>query len=199
MAFPRRASPSHPARVPRSAHNPKPTSSFSHWEPYFPKCCFLREPLTFYRLHGQNLFQVSDGSHAALRRKHDVLISLAKALHRRFAEERVPEDISKAIIESGSDGSGRSSFVPRRRHGVSTSFATELRIIGSKEGTCLVVSLDPQFLSLLPALLLFLPRRYTEWKRGLGLQFSISETRPKVVPHLRPTHVDRTGRLGCQR
>ena len=157
----------------------------------FSEVLLLREPLTFYRLHGQNLFQVSDGSHAALRRKHDVLISLAKALHRRFAEERVPEDISKAIIESVQTeadalhlylGGGTRLDIIR----------TELRTYRIEEEHASSFRWILKFLSLLPALLLS-PRRYTEWKRGLASNSLYRKTRQKLVPHLRPTHVDRTG------
>src|SRR5712691_1960936 len=46
----------------------------------------LRESLTFYRLHSGNAFQISDGNKQALRRKQNVLESLAASLTARLGE-----------------------------------------------------------------------------------------------------------------
>ena len=37
---------------------------------HFSEVLLLREPLTFYRLQGQNLYQFSEGNLSSLRRKH---------------------------------------------------------------------------------------------------------------------------------
>jgi glycosyltransferase involved in cell wall biosynthesis len=157
----------------------------------FSEVLLLRESLTFYRLHGQNLFQVSDGSRAALQRKHHVLVSLTEALRNRFADERVPEDISKAIIESVQTeadtlhlylGGGTRLDIIRM----------ELRTYRIEEEHASPSRWVLKFLSLLPALLLS-PRRYTEWKQRLASNSLYRKTRQRLIPHLRPTHVDRTG------
>jgi glycosyltransferase involved in cell wall biosynthesis len=60
----------------------------------------LRESLTFYRLHSGNAFQISDGNKQALRRKQNVLESLAGSLTARFGEQRVEESVERITIES---------------------------------------------------------------------------------------------------
>jgi glycosyltransferase involved in cell wall biosynthesis len=157
----------------------------------FSEVLLLREPLTFYRLHGQNLFQVSGGSRASLQRKHEVLVSLAEALHRRFADERVPEDISEAVMESVQTeadalylclGGGTRLDIIR----------TEFRSYRIEEEHASSFRWVLKLLSLLPAFLLS-PRRYSKWKHGLASNSLYRKTRQKLIPHLRPTHVDRTG------
>jgi glycosyltransferase involved in cell wall biosynthesis len=160
----------------------------------FSEVLLLREPLTFYRLQGQNLFQVSDGSRASLQRKHDVLVSLTEALRNRFADEHVPEDISQAIIESVQteadalhlylDGGTRLDIV-----------RTELRTYRIEEEHSSLFRWVLKFLSLLPALLLS-PRQYAEWQQRLASNSLYRKTRQRLIPYLRPTHVDRTGDWG---
>jgi glycosyltransferase involved in cell wall biosynthesis len=60
----------------------------------------LRESLTFYRLHGANAFQVSDGNKQALRRKQKVLEALAKSLTARLEEQNVNERVTRIAVES---------------------------------------------------------------------------------------------------
>lgn len=59
----------------------------------------LREPLTFYRLHGRNLFQLGSGDKAGIRRKQSVLADLAQALATRLRADGVPRDIENTIVE----------------------------------------------------------------------------------------------------
>ncbi len=60
----------------------------------------LREPLTFYRLHGANAFQVRDGNEESLRRKYKVLAALASSLRSKLAEMNVPEKITRLVVDS---------------------------------------------------------------------------------------------------
>src|SRR5262249_37911868 len=66
----------------------------------FSEALLLREPLTFYRLHGQNLFQVHHLDSASLRRKRAVLLALASELRSRFAQEHVAPEISQPIVDA---------------------------------------------------------------------------------------------------
>jgi hypothetical protein len=59
----------------------------------------LREPLTHYRLQGQNLFQSASDLNS-IRRKHAVMVALAESLRARFDQERVPDDILDAVIDA---------------------------------------------------------------------------------------------------
>jgi glycosyltransferase involved in cell wall biosynthesis len=59
----------------------------------------LRESLTFYRLHAGNAFQVA-GDRPALRRKQNVLETLAKSLTARLEEQNVEERVARIAVES---------------------------------------------------------------------------------------------------
>lgn len=59
----------------------------------------LREPHSFYRMHGGNFFQFTSGSEDTVRRKQQVLARLAQALEEKLWELRVGRDITKTIIE----------------------------------------------------------------------------------------------------
>lgn len=60
----------------------------------------LREPLTFYRLHESNAFQIADGNATAMRRKYVVLAELAKSLRSKFEEMGVAESTAKIVVDS---------------------------------------------------------------------------------------------------
>jgi hypothetical protein len=60
----------------------------------------LRESLTFYRLHAGNAFQVASGDRPALRRKQNVLESLAKSLTTKLEERKVAETVARLAVES---------------------------------------------------------------------------------------------------
>jgi glycosyltransferase involved in cell wall biosynthesis len=59
----------------------------------------LRESLTFYRLHAGNTFQV-EGNRPALRRKQNVLETLAKSLTAKLEEQKVTESVARIAVES---------------------------------------------------------------------------------------------------
>jgi glycosyltransferase involved in cell wall biosynthesis len=66
---------------------------------FFADVVVLREPLTFYRLHDGNLFQLGRGSEAGIRRKQRVLAHLAQALGQKFSETGISKSIAKTIVE----------------------------------------------------------------------------------------------------
>jgi len=157
----------------------------------FSEVLLLREPLTFYRLHGQNLFQVSDGSLTSLRRKHTVLVALVDALRRRFAEERVPEQVSNAVIESIQNDADS----VRLSLGGGTpldTIRTELQTYRIMHENASAIRWALKYLSLFPAFFLS-PKQYTAWKQKLTSNSAYRKIRQSFLPHLRPTHVDRTG------
>jgi hypothetical protein len=157
----------------------------------FSDVLLLREPLTFYRLHGQNLFEIGDSDVAALRRKHNVLLALADSLSRRFAEEGVSAEICRVVVEavqieadslrvSLGDGSPLDTFRAELRsydefHGHSSSLRRFLKCV-----------------SLIPALFLS-PRRYRSLQKRLAANAFYARIREKFFPTLGPNHVDRTG------
>jgi glycosyltransferase involved in cell wall biosynthesis len=60
----------------------------------------LREPLTFYRLHDSNAFQVPDGNMESLRRKHGVLAALAESLRKKLMEMKLPDRTIGIVVDS---------------------------------------------------------------------------------------------------
>ena len=59
----------------------------------------LPDPLTFYRLHDKNLFQLANSSEESRRRKQQVIASLALCLEKRMRECDLPRQVAKTILE----------------------------------------------------------------------------------------------------
>jgi glycosyltransferase involved in cell wall biosynthesis len=157
----------------------------------FSEVLLLREPLTFYRLHGQNLFEIGDRNASSLRRKHAVLLALADALHRRFAAERVPEEIGHVIV----DAVRTEADLVRLSLGEGSpldTFRTELRSYELTYERASPLRRILKFVSFLPALFLS-PRRYNALKQKLASNFLYAKARQNFLPFHRPDHVDRTG------
>jgi Glycosyl transferase family 2 len=157
----------------------------------FAEILLLRAPLSFYRLHGGNLFQVADGSMKALRRKQQVLETLAGTLRERFAKEKVPSDIAKTVVESvqveadllrlSLDGGMPWEMI-----------RAELLNYGIMQENASVGRWMLKCASLLPACVLP-PRRYAFLKWRFSNSSFYRKTRAKWLPFLHPEHVDRTG------
>jgi glycosyltransferase involved in cell wall biosynthesis len=65
----------------------------------YSKASLIQEPLTYYRLHPGNLFQIRSSDTAKSRRIHRVIVALAKALEERLPDASVPPDSVRAIVE----------------------------------------------------------------------------------------------------
>lgn len=65
----------------------------------FADVMILRGAFTFYRVHGENLFQLSNGDPEAARRKQGVLTALAQSLREELKRNGVADDIVRAILE----------------------------------------------------------------------------------------------------
>jgi len=57
-----------------------------------------REPLTYYRLHESNAFQITSGGEEALRKKSLVLKALAGELQKIFEREHVAREITETVV-----------------------------------------------------------------------------------------------------
>jgi hypothetical protein len=158
----------------------------------FSEVLLLREPLTFYRLQGQNLFQLSGNNLASLRRKHVVLTALSESLSHRFAEESVSREVSDAVIESiqADADSLRLYLGDATRLG---TIRTELRTYRIMHEDASALRWVLKCLSLFPALFIS-PKQYVVWKERLASNSIYRRTRQRFLPHLGPTHVDRTGK-----
>jgi len=157
----------------------------------FSEVLLLREPLTLYRLQGQNLYQIGDGDQAAIRRKHTVLLALTTALRQRFVEESVPAEIQGVILDSLQT----EADVLRLSLGEGSSldtFRTELRSYDLSHGHASAGRRLLKALSLVPALFLA-PRQYNRLKHRVLSSSLYSLAREKGLPVHQPNHVDRTG------
>jgi glycosyltransferase involved in cell wall biosynthesis len=59
----------------------------------------LQQPLTFYRMHGDNLYQFRDDDLGKIRRKMVVLAELSLALRHELPTAQVGDDVINAIVE----------------------------------------------------------------------------------------------------
>jgi glycosyltransferase involved in cell wall biosynthesis len=160
----------------------------------FADVLLLRPPLSFYRLHGQNLFQVMNGSEEALRRKQKVLEELARALRRRFVEENVPKEVAKAV--------GDSVQVEADLLRLSLDGGMPWETIRAELMNYSIMHENASFgrwilksASLLPACFLS-PRRYASLKQRFSQNSFYRRTRARWLPFLHPKHVDRTRQWG---
>ena len=157
----------------------------------FSEVLLLREPLTFYRLHGQNLYQLSTPNHSSLRRKHAVVLALADALCRRFTEEHVSAEVSSIILESVQN----EADVIRVSLGEGSplnTFRTELTNYRLNHEHASPLRRFLKYISVLPALFLS-PRQYNLFKQKVVSNSLYAKARGKFLPFHRPHHVDRTG------
>jgi glycosyltransferase involved in cell wall biosynthesis len=157
----------------------------------FSEVLLLREPLTFYRLQGQNLFQLSNHNLASLRRKHAVLMALAVALRRRFTEEQVPPEICQVVL----DAVQIEADVLRLSLGDGSpldTFRTELRNYDLHHQSASLFRRSLKCVSVVPALFLS-PKNYNALKQSLVSNSFYLKVRERLFPYHRPDHVDRTG------
>lgn len=157
----------------------------------FSEVLLLREPLTFYRLQGQNLFQIGNCNLPALRRKHAVILALMESLRRRFADEHLPLDISKLVL----DAVQSEADVLRQSLGEGSpldTFRAEIRSYNLSHEHASPLRRLMKYASLFPAL--FLPtRNYNALKQWVSSNSLYARARQRLLPFHRPNHVDRTG------
>jgi glycosyltransferase involved in cell wall biosynthesis len=60
----------------------------------------LPQPLTYYRIHENNGFQIATDNTAGFRRKYQILAELAKALETRLEQENVSPEVIRMIVET---------------------------------------------------------------------------------------------------
>jgi hypothetical protein len=63
------------------------------------ECAILPDPLTYYRIHGGNLYLAGGATSAGMRRKQRVLESLVATLRTRLAGCGVPKDVADVVLE----------------------------------------------------------------------------------------------------
>jgi len=157
----------------------------------FSEVLLIREPLTFYRLHGGNLFQISDGDRTSLARKHLVLESLVGQLRRRFEQEGIAADVTNVVIETIK---AEADMLSLALHGGSRlkKFQVEFRGYRIMHEKASLLRRFLKLMTLLPVLILS-EKQSDSYRRWLASSSAYRDFRRKFFPYTRPTHVDRTG------
>jgi hypothetical protein len=90
----------------------------------------LDEPLSYYRLHGQNLYQFSDYDPARIRRKHSVVAKLADTLPRRLTALGVSDANAYKVVENTAHDARRLGLAAHGGH-IGNAFWVEWALIRS--------------------------------------------------------------------
>jgi glycosyltransferase involved in cell wall biosynthesis len=154
----------------------------------FADILILRESLTFYRQHGQNLFQITNGSLAGARKKHEVLTALAQSLRQAFGAHELPNNVAKIIVEwvqVEADVVGlmvNGGFPWQTVHSELTNYRV------THENASAFGWLF-KCLTLLPACILP-PRLYYSWRRQWSSNALYRKARERQPVNLEPQHVE---------
>jgi glycosyltransferase involved in cell wall biosynthesis len=155
----------------------------------FADVMILKESLTFYRHHDQNLFQIANGNPEGVRKKYDVLIALAQSLRQAFAAHGLPNNIAKIIIEwvqTEADvlGLTLNGGFPWQ------TVRSELKNYRVMHENASTFGWLFKCFTLLPACVLP-PRLYYSWRRRLSSNAIYRRVRERRLPTMKPQHVER--------
>jgi glycosyltransferase involved in cell wall biosynthesis len=155
----------------------------------FSDVMILPETFTFYRLHENNLFQLTKGDTQAIRRKQRVLKALAQSLRQQFELNNTPPSIARVVVECvevEADTLRLSIDNGFPWETLSTELKT-MRIFHSDVSTSQYCFSRAR---LLPAAVL--PSRiYYRWRRWLSESTYYKEFRRKHLPFPVQNHVER--------
>jgi hypothetical protein len=156
---------------------------------FFADVVILREPYCFYRLHGGNLFQLSDGREASARRKQQVLAALTKALGEKLREMQVGSAVRKAILECVQTEADLLRLM------VDSGFpwetvAAELKIMRMLHSDASLAQHIFSYARLLPALVMP-ARSYYRWRQRISCLEFYKGLRRRFLPFPVPSHVER--------
>ncbi len=153
----------------------------------FCEVAIRQEPLTYYRLHDANAFQIANGSATALRRKYTVLSALARALRERFQSEGISKDITDTIVSSVSVEADLIRLAVESGAPWETVRAEwqNYRIMHEDASTSRLVLKSA---SLLPALLMP-SRKYFQLKQQIAANRLYRRVRARWLPFSRLEHV----------
>lgn len=149
----------------------------------------LAEPLTFYRHHSSNFFQISAHDPVKLRRKLEVFQALIKVLSEKLQLHKIEPSVRKKIVETVELESTQLRLILDGGYPWETVY-TELK-------TMFVLYRDTSFWQhlftcarLVPAIVMP-PRTYYRYKQRLSRLAYYRSFRKKFLPFPVPGHVDR--------
>lgn len=156
---------------------------------FLAEVAILREPLTFYRLHEANAFQLAAGSESSVRRKQHVLESLAKSLKAKLAALQAPERLVDIVVD------WIWTEVDLLRLSVDHGFPwetvrTEIRNYRVMHENASLPRVLLKCVALLPACVMS-SRRYYAFQKRLTQSDAYQKARLKWLPFSQPAHVDR--------
>ncbi len=161
---------------------------------FFADVLILREPLTFYRLHDANLFQTSSKNHIASRRKYEVTAALAVGLKNRLQLESVPANVANAVIGTVQTEADMLRLTLEPCWPWET-LRVELENFHLMHQNISSARWLFKCLTLFPALFMS-SRKYRSLRQNFGGNAFYRRTRARVLPAMRPAHVDRRGQWG---
>lgn len=149
----------------------------------------LSEPLTFYRHHSANLFQLASHDLVKLRRKLEVFQALSRALSDQLQLHKVEASVRKKILETIDLETNLLRLVLDGGYPWET-VATEWKTMWVLHGDASFLQHLFTCLRLLPAFVLP-PRAYYKYKQRLSRLGFYQFLRRKIMPFPVPRHVDR--------
>jgi hypothetical protein len=155
----------------------------------FSDVLILREPLTYYRLHESNAFQISDGNTRALARKQQVLDALAESLKEKLAEHGLAAPIANIIVESIETEADLIRLSLERGFPWET-ISTEVRNYRIMHENASAAHWVFKGLTLIPACVMT-SRFYYALRQRFARNGVYRRAREKWLPFLQPAHVDR--------
>ena len=155
----------------------------------FADVMILKESLTFYRQHHQNLFQIASGNGEGAQKKYDVLTALAQSLRQGFAAHGLPNNLAKIIVEwvqTEADvlGLTLNGGFPWQ------TVRSELQNYRVMHENASIFGWLFKCFTLLPACVLP-PRLYYSWRRRLSSNAIYRRVRERRLPTIEPQHVER--------
>jgi glycosyltransferase involved in cell wall biosynthesis len=149
----------------------------------------LRESFTFYRVHEQNLFQITGGGDQARRRKQQILATLARLLREEFTRRGLATQVAQIILDSVQTEAELLELMVNQEFPWKTVRA-ELRNYRINHENAATPDWIFKTISLLPACILP-SRTYYRLRRGVARNGLYRKARGKWLPFLQPAHVDR--------
>jgi len=159
----------------------------------FADVLILAEPLTFYRLHNNNLFQITGGNTQATRKKQQVLSFLAQLLDKKFKEEGIPLKLAKPILECVEV---EADVLRLRLDGGFPweTVSTELKIMRVFHSDASLWQHLFTYARLVPAAVMP-ASTYYRWRNHLSRLPLYQEFRRKFMPFPVPRHIERNDKL----
>jgi hypothetical protein len=155
----------------------------------FADVMILNKSLTFYRLHGNNLYQVTNGNSDRIRRKQEVVAALAQSLGERLAELGVPSQIARTLLECVQVEADHLRLVVNGGFPWET-VSTEIRIMRLFHGDASLWQHMFSCARLVPALVMPADTYY-RWRQRFARASVYRRLRQEFLPFPTPAHVYR--------